>query len=618
MPARTAFLLPRLALVASLLPFVGAADGTKAPPPNVLVLYSHGRLLPANMEADRGLRETILGADPRVFLFDEFLDSARFPGPDHHLATRRYLREKYAARRPRVIVVGADDALRFLLQERSDLFPGVPVVHMGVSRAALRTLPELPTDVVGMPVSWDCGSTIQQALRWHPSARRVVIVVGSSEVDRRWEAVLRSELRGLEIPASVEFLAGLSADELKRRLGALGRESIVFTVGWFRDGAGREANPREAVTEMALASGAPIYVPFSTFMGTGVVGGYMPTFEAMGQSAGRLVNRLLAGEAPGSLSAPGVLPQTLNVDWRQLRRWGIRERDVPGDAVVLFREPSLFEQHRVAVPAVVALLLVQGALIGGLLLERRKRVRAEQDVQEKRFELAHASRLAVAGELTGSIAHEINQPLGAILSNADAAELILEAGGNRREELRAILADIRRDDLRASEVIRRLRAVLARHEVERAPFELNEAIQEAAGVLQSEARRRKVTLSLRPAPTAATVSGDRIQIQQVVTNLLLNAMDAVDGLPDDRRSIEVALGTNGRVARIDITDRGTGVAPEHLPKIFGSFFTTKRKGMGLGLSIARTLVEAHGGRIWAENGPGPGSVFRVELPLEKA
>jgi signal transduction histidine kinase len=263
---------------------------------------------------------------------------------------------------------------------------------------------------------------------------------------------------------------------------------------------------------------------------------------------------------------------------------------------------------------VAAVMLLQSLLIGGLVVERRRRRAAERAVATQRFELAHASRLAVAGELTASIAHEINQPLGAILSNADAADLILDLGGDRREELRAILADIRRDDVRASEVIRRLRTMLAKHEVERLPLDVNEALAEVTSALAAESSRRGLTLELRPAPEAAVIAGDRVQVQQVFFNLLLNSMDALADAPDDRRTIGASVESDpGRVV-VTVRDRGPGIPPEHLPKLFDSFFSTKRRGMGLGLSIARTLAEAHGGRIRVESRPGEGAAFHVELP----
>ncbi|MBK8753335.1 MAG: GHKL domain-containing protein [Candidatus Competibacteraceae bacterium] len=588
-----------------------ALSATAGETRQVLVLYSTHRLLPANLEGEGGLRETIANS---VELSAEFLDYPRFSGESYAHTVTTFLREKYALRPPDVLVVGGEGALAFLLDHRTELFPQIPVVHMGVARSFLQSIPSLPADIVGVPVECDFSGTIDQALRWHPQARRLVVVTGAATLDRKFEARLRDEVSRFQGRATAEFLARLPTDVLLKRLGELGEDAMVFTPGYFQDGAGRTFTPRAAARLMAAAATAPVYGPFNTFIGTGIVGGSMPNFAAMGRQAGEIVNQLLNGAAPAELRLPAIMPTTLNVDWRQIRRWGIDEKVIPGDAIVHFKAPSFLEEHRNGAIMAAAVFLLQAGLIAGLLVERRRRRWAELAVQKQCSELAHASRLAVAGELTASIAHEINQPLGAILSNADAAGLILESGADRRDELREILADIRRDDLRASEVVRRLRTLIAKHEVEQQPFDLNEAVSDVESVLRAEAQRRRVTLDIRLATTVTTLIGDRIQIQQVLINLLINAMDAVADVPEYRRTVVVSVANDARGITIAVRDRGHGIAPKHLPQIFDSFFSTKRQGMGLGLSIARTLVEAHGGRIWAEDGSDDGTVFQIEWP----
>jgi len=598
-------------LLATMVPSAVAAATT-----NLLVLFSNGRLTPANDAMEGGLREAIPFSEARpVAWFDEFLDEPRFGGPAHTQAMVAYLRAKYAARPPDVIVAAGNEALAFLLRHRAELFTRVPVIHLAVDRASLGSMPPLPADVVGLAMEFPFSATIGQALRWHPRAKRLVIVTGTSVRDREWEYRLRAEVAQFRDRVTIEFLAGLPTAEVLKRLGQLGGDAVVFTPGYFRDGAGLGLAPREAVGMMAAVATAPMYGPFDTFMGTGVVGGYMLEFKTMGRQAGRIVDGLLAGAAPESLQLPQLAPTHLQVDWRQVRRWGIPPRAIPASAVLHFKAPTLWEANRKDVLIIAALFGLQSVLVGWLMVEYRRRHRAELVNEVHRSELAHASRLTIAGELIASITHEINQPLGALVSNADAAEMILESGTHRPGDLRLILADIRSDSLRASEVIRRLRALLARQEVERRPFDLNETVHEVEAMLRSEANRRQVTLHTKSATDPVALVGDRIQIQQVLINLVLNAMDEVRGLPENRRTIVVSVERVARGALIAVRDRGKGIAANAMPKIFDSFFSTKHDGMGMGLSIARTIVTAHGGRIWAENGLSEGVVFHVELPV---
>jgi signal transduction histidine kinase len=583
---------------------------------NVLVFYSNSRFVPAYINFDRGLSAGNASAPGhRVQFFYEALDRPAFSGDAHESLVMTYLLEKYKQRPPDAIVAVVGGALDFLLRKRNVLFPHVPVVYVGVPKWYLASHSPLPADVVGVPTEYDFLGIVQLSLSLHPARTRLLIVTGTSDLDRNWEERLRQQIPGALGSVTVEFLAGQSTTAVLERLRQLGPDWVVFTPGYLKDGEDNITTLPESAALMAAAATAPVYGVLDTMIGTGVVGGRSESFEAIGLRTAQILTQLLAGAAPSSLHLPEIEPMTTWFDWRQVRRWGIDEKAIPADAVIHFREPTFWQAYREDAIVIIVVLVIQTALIGLLLLERRRRRAAESAVQKQRGELWHASRLAIAGELTASIAHEINQPLGAILTNADAGELLLQSGADRREDLGRILSDIRRDDLRASDVIRRLRALLAKQDLERQLFDANEAVGDAVNLLGSEAQRRRVTLKLDPSVPATRVLGDRIQIQQVIINLVLNAMDAVAQVADDRRVVGVSVEHTGRGVRIAVRDRGHGIAPEHLPRLFESFFSTKQRGMGLGLSIARTIVESHEGRIWAENGPGEGASFHVELPV---
>jgi PAS domain S-box-containing protein len=251
----------------------------------------------------------------------------------------------------------------------------------------------------------------------------------------------------------------------------------------------------------------------------------------------------------------------------------------------------------------------------GVSVDITERKQAEAEVLRQRSELAHVARVSTMGELAASVAHELNQPLGAILANAEAAEMFLRQDPPALEDLHAILADIRKDDERAGEVIRRMRSLLRKRELERQPLEINFLVEDVLQLVSGDAALRGVALSAKLFPVLPKVAGDRVHLQQVLLNLILNGMDAMAGQPQERRRISVRtrLGADGWV-EMAVIDSGHGIEPDKLPRLFEPFYTTKPHGMGMGLSIARTIIEAHGGRIWAENNAAGGAVFRIALP----
>ena len=251
----------------------------------------------------------------------------------------------------------------------------------------------------------------------------------------------------------------------------------------------------------------------------------------------------------------------------------------------------------------------------GALSDITTRKNAELEAQRHRDELAHVSRVSMMGQLASALAHELNQPLGAILRNAEAAELFLQASPPDLQELRAILADIRKDDQRAGAVIDRMRALLKRRESQWSELDLNAVTEEVAGLLRFDAEARLVKLTLELSRSVPGVRGDRVQLQQVLLNLILNAMDAMNGCETGRRCVAVCVRPREEEVEVAVSDSGHGISADNVKRLFEPFFTTKTSGMGMGLAISRTIIEVHGGRLWAENNPAGGATFRFTLPV---
>ncbi len=254
----------------------------------------------------------------------------------------------------------------------------------------------------------------------------------------------------------------------------------------------------------------------------------------------------------------------------------------------------------------------------GVIRDITEQRRVTHELALQRMQLAHMARVSTIGQLASALAHELNQPLGAILRNAEAAELLLQEPSPDLDEVHAILADIRHDDQRAGGVIERMRVLIRRGEVEASQLDLNQVASDVIALLRHETEMRRARVALELAPALPPIHGDFVQLQQVVLNLLLNAIDAVRDSPPARRLVTVRSRPVGALVELAVCDCGHGIPPDDLARIFEPFVTSKSNGLGMGLPISRSIIEAHGGRLRAENNEGGGATFTFALPAVKA
>ena len=581
---------------------------------SILVLDQSDLRGPFYYSVFSGLR-SVLSADDRsqITIYTESLDLNRFRGKDHEALLQRYLKEKYQGVPIGVVVAAGAATLELVLRWRSELWPEVPVVFAMVDEIDFGRL-RLPDGVTGNIVKVPLADSIKAARTLVPDLQTVAFVGDAWDgltVYRNWKGEIPIATSGLK----VIDLVGQTMAEVRKQVVHLPDRSAIIYSAMFSDGEGTYYPPATAVGLVAEKANRPIVVAAETFLAPGGTGGFVIVPGRMGEEAARLVLRILHGE-PASSMAPAMSAAVRPVfNWLQMQRWGVRDSDLPSGSEIRFREPGQWEKYRWQTLAVAAVLLIQAGLIWVLLHERHMRADAERESRNHLSELAHANRQATAGELSSTMAHELNQPLGAILTNTETAELILSSPAPNLSEVKEILADIKRDDIRASEVIDRMRGFLRRAPFEDKAIDLNDAVRKVFDFLSVQASARNVALSFEPSGEPLQVRGDQVQIQQVIMNLVVNSMDAMVTIPNGRSVIGRTEMNGGSSAVVSIADSGPGIPAEKLNEIFDPFFTTKKQGMGIGLSISRTIVQAHKGRIWAENQREGGAVFRLSLPL---
>ena len=410
-------------------------------------------------------------------------------------------------------------------------------------------------------------------------------------------------------------------EEILKAVAGLPPHHAIFFQQLAVDGVGAVYGDKEPLKRIGEVANAPIFSYDETYFTGEIVGGPMFSPAEGARPTAAVAVRMLGGEKGSDIKVAPIEFSAPKYDWRQLQRWDISESRLPPGSEVLFREPTAWERYSWQIALITAVLLAQAGLILALLHEHRQRQFAEVQSRQRMAELAHVNRFATAGELTASIAHEINQPLGSILTNAETAQAILKSQSPDIAELPAIIElkdivnDILQDDRRASEVIRRMRSLLKKAPFELKQFDLNEVVQQTIKFVAALAVSRKFEMVPVITPDALPILGDQVQLQQVILKLVMNGIEAMKDTPAENRIVSIRTSRVEKFAELSLSDRGPGIPEDKLKVVFEPFFTSKAEGMGMGLSIARTIIEAHSGRIRAKNRDHGGATFRIRLPL---
>ncbi len=704
----------------------------------VLVLHGDRLSILDEKTTEQGLMAGLSRRQPEELEIDsEYLDLVR--GDD----LVRYLRARYGARKPDVVIAVGSSALELALAHRDELFAGAPIVFANVDHREVEGR-EMPPNVTGLWMAWDYQRTAELALQLQPKTREVVCVGGTGTQEQRWNNEARKVLEPFATRVRTRWLDNLPFQAVLDEVARLPLDSVVLYIPMQRDGAGNSVSRLEVARQLAEASRVPVYGLSLPQLEQGIIGGALLDFSEIGHKTAALAFGVLAGEKLPLLSAPDSANNPLLINWRALKKWHVSESRIPGEAAVRYRDPTLWEQHPRLILATAAVVGLQSVLIVGLIVQRSRLKRAEgslRDSEERmslsaeaaelamwtwdilrdqiwttdkgsarlgfaksdkinfdrflnalhpedretvrravakavngdgeyesayrvvlsdgqvrwiagrgrvefgggkplrmrgvslditerkqaeleaarqRNELAHLSRVTLLGELSGSLAHELNQPLGAIVTNAGAALRFMARDTMTREKFRDLLEDIVADGQRAGEVIRGIKGMLRKTEGARQLVNLNDVIAQMLRLTQSDALSHDCAVLTEFHPALPKVEADVVQLQQVFLNLILNAFEASKDVPKLQRRVIIHTDCDGDGAvRACVRDFGTGLPTEVPERIFEQFFSTKREGMGMGLFISRSIAAAHRGTLCAENAEGGGSQFWLRLPASK-
>ena len=587
---------------------------------SVLILHWYGKDFPGNVEFEESFKRAVNGP---VDYFTEYLEEDRFPGKDHARLLHDYFRQKYANRHIDVVVAVTDAPLKFLLDYRNDLFPRSAIVFLAIKPPATEVRSTGPGMTGIVPVS-TYKQTVDLALNLHPEAEQLFVVSGTPEHDKRLETIARNELRGYEDQITINYLTDLSTEELIAKTRSLPARSIIL-YAWqqSRDAQGQFVETWNILGSLSPAASAPIYGMGSANVGRGIVGGYVSGAEGNGKRMGEMVQRILNGERAQDIPVESA-PAGPMFDWRQLRRWNISERSLPPGSIVRFTELSFWEQYKWRIIGVVSLLLLQSSFITVLLVERSRRRRARQALDqlnaelESRIEMRTAELNAKSRELETfaySVAHDLKAPLRGI---DGFSQLLLDDYASRLDdEGRYFLQTIQSATDEMNQLIDDILAYsrLERRELKTDRIELAPMIASLVEEKRRETAERPVDFKIDV--NGATVRADASGLAQSLRNYVDNAIKFTGKVSEP--CIEIGSKENGKSCLLWVRDNGIGFDMKYHDRIFDIFqrlnLAEDYPGTGIGLAIVRKAMERMGGRAWAKSEPGQGATFYLEIPL---
>jgi len=570
-----------------------AADRQK----QVLVLYSTRRDAQIAVVGDSELPRLLDEGLPQgLDYYSEYIDRARFPDPGYQRAFGDFLRLKYKGQRFDLIIAMSDLALQFVDKTRSELFRETPIVFFSDSPATRRV-----ANSTGVIAEVAFSGTIALAVELQPDIRQIFVVSGADTGDKEYERQARSQLQSFEPRLTVTYLSGLPTKELESRLANLPDHSFVYFLLVSKDGAGENFHPLAYVDRVTAVASAPTYSWVDSVMDHGIVGGSLKSQEAQTAAVARLALRVLHGERADIIPLSSSDLNVRQVDWRQLRRWGISEARVPAGTIILFREPSAWARYKAYIVSAAALLLAQAALIGGLLVQRRRRRQVELKLLVSRAEVSRINARLLGAEENERlrIARELHDDIGQRM-----ALLTMELDG-LGQVLPLATTDlgigIRALSNQARELAKDIQT--ASHDLHSSKLDYLGLVSASADVCRGMSEQQNVDIQFSAhdipdhVPSEVAFCIFRV-LQEAVSNAVKHAR---------ARHVTVALRDGGDEIRLEVVDDGIGFDPD-----------AAMTSPGLGLISMRERLSLVRGDMIIESRPGRGATIRASVPLSRA
>ena len=583
----------------------------------ILAIFGFKQAMPFGYYTAESMRETLTSEAPfPIELNIEFADLARYPDETYLAKIVDFYRFKYSKDKFDLVLAIGDETAKMMVEYGDELFGDIPIVIIG-SGLDFLAKESKNSNTFFLKWGWDIGKTLEIIQDLLPKTQHLYFISGATISDLSIRNVAREDLSNTRVNFKTTFITDFTATEMLEKIAHLPNNSVIFFLSVIRDINNVGFISRDLMHEVSEKANMPTFGMSDTYLGHGIVGGKLLSPAYQGRRLIRTALKILNDEPiknTGSLKGDNQVM----FDWRQLKRWSINEKDLPPNSVVKYKEHSIWDAHKGKIIGAISIILSQGLAVIFLLIQRKRRSHAESESRSLRDDLAHISRVMSMGEMATSLAHEVNQPLTAIQSYAQAAQRFLQRQPPEYKEVSNSLEGVVEGSRRAKQVIQRIRMTLDKEPSQRSTNKVRDLINGVLLLVQGNINEKKIHLKLDIENGLPKVICDQVQLQQVLLNLIINGIDAICEKSVEVRELTVlAYQEQDENVVISVKDSGVGIDENILKQPFDAFYTTKKEGLGMGLSISKSIIEDHGGRLWITKNQDRGVTVSFTVPVSK-
>ena len=586
----------------------------------IVIFFSLHANLPAYQNLLEGFRTTLSEEYHQpINLLTEYLDIGRLADDKYAKYIIEQYNEKFKDTKIDLLITVDPGIIPVLEKYNLVALKRSPVISIVLDALDAEKGHLKSENVVRMTLKFRFGQSIQSACNFFPTYKNIYIISGCSNIDKYFTSLVRSNIGRVEKSHNVTFITGMSLDSVLKISRKIPVHSIVIVPSFLSDKKGIQFSTPEVTGSLASNCDAPFFPLFDSFIKReGGIGGYVFSFNAVGKKAALIAKEVLNGKPPGDIVTDDDFYQNI-FDWRVLKKWDLLASDaLPSNSIYYYKQYNFISEYKWYIFAGILFLIIETLLILFLykLNTRQKAVLKQKTEAEELYRLlVREERLMMMVELTASLSHELSQPLTAILYNTQACLRYLKSGNASESQIEELLLKVIKDDKRAGGLISSVRSLMKLETRAKEQVNLSPIIQETIALFDPEAARQHIRIIVQHKDDLVDVLADKIQLQQVLLNLLYNAANAMENVEQGKRVISISQRTERGSVTISVKDTGPGIGDEVKGAIFKPFVTSRKSGLGIGLAVSRNIMENHGGEIWAENCPEGGAEFSFRLKI---